>query len=461
MPMENIELTVEKKIKNNPVDEMDKRNHSIFKGAIDEFINLLNSQMDSFSIINNTLAMNVKTCANRFKKFINEKGVKIIADEGQRGVTYHVPLEQGSEFERSKDDLSSSIDAYILFPKNTIVAMVSLYDAFVADLLECAYVLQPQLLNSSEKEFSFSEIIQFGNLDKLKQHVIEKEVESVLRESHIKQFDILSKKFKLELTTDLPCFNDFVEITERRNLFVHTNGRVSSQYLKICRGRPIDHKEEDVQIGEELTATPMYVEHCYNVLFEIGVKLGQVLWRKLENDLENADDSLIEIGYDLIKSNKNSLACIILDFASKPYVKHFNKESEYVLCVNRALAYYLSDDKIASNNIVNSIDWSGTELKFRLASKVLLEEYDDAFELMKKIGKSDDMRFGYAEWPLFNNFRKTQSFKDIYKEIYGCDYEYNDSQPKKWEDIIQEAVDTIKESKEKQAKVQKDEKRGC
>ncbi len=133
--MENIELTVEKKIKNNPVDEMDKRNHSIFKEAIDEFINLLNSQMDSFSIINNTLAMNVKTCANRFKKFINEKGVKIIADEGQRGVTYHVPLEQGSEFERSKDDLSSSIDAYILFPKNTIVAMVSLYDAFVADLL--------------------------------------------------------------------------------------------------------------------------------------------------------------------------------------------------------------------------------------------------------------------------------------------------------------------------------------
>ena len=230
--------------------------------------------------------------------------------------------------------------------------------------------------------------------------------------------------------------------------------------MKICKERPIDHKEEDIQLGEELTATPVYVEHCYNVLFEIGVKLGQVLWRKLENNLEKADDSLIEIGYDLIKSKKYSLACIILDFASKPYVKHFNKESEYVLCVNRALAYYLSNDKKASNNIIKSIDWSGTELKFRLANKVLLEEYDDAFELMKRIGKSDYMRLGYAEWPLFNNLRKTQSFKDIYKEIYGCDYEYNDSQPKKWEDIIQEAVDTIKEGKEKQAKAQKEENAG-
>ena len=459
--MEKIEVTIENKSKSNQADVIDNGSPCLFKEAIDKFINLLNSQMDSFPIINNTMAMNVKTCANRFAKFLDEKDVKTTVDEEKNGVTYYVPLEHGKEFERLKDDLSCSVNAYSLISKNTIVAMVSLYDAFIADLLECAYVLQPQLLNASEKEFSFSEIIQFGSLDKLKQYVIEKDVESVLRESHIKQFDILSKRFKIELTADLPRFTDFVEITERRNLFVHTNGRVSSQYLKTCKGRPIDHKDDDVQIGEKLSATTMYVEHCYNILFEIGVKLGQVLWRKLENDLEKADDSLIEIGYDLIKSKKNSLACIILDFASKPYVKHFNKESEYVLCVNRALAYYLSDEKEASNNIIKSIDWSGTELKFRLASKVLLEEYDDAFELMKRIGKSDDMRFGYAEWPLFNNFRKTQQFKDIYKEIFGCEYEYNNSQPKKWEDIIQEAVDTIKESKEKQAKAQKDEKGGC
>ena len=459
--MENIELSIEKKTKNKQNELIDYESRCLFKEAIDKFINLLNSQMDSFPILNNTLAMNVKTCANRFTRFIEEKGVKTTVDEDKQDITYYVPLEQGNEFERLKDDLSCSVNAYCLIPKNTIVAMVSLYDAFIADLLECAYILQPQLLNSSEKEFSFSEIIQFGDLEKLKKHVIEKDVESVLRESHIKQFDILSKRFNVKLTSDLPRFNDFIEITERRNLFVHTNGRVSSQYLKTCKDRPFDHKDEDVIIGEELAATPMYIEHCYNILFEIGVKLGQVLWRNLENDLEKADDSLIEIGYDLIKSKKNTLACVILDFASKPYVKHFNKESEYVLCVNRALAYYLAGDKEMSNSIINSIDWSGTDLKFKLASKVLLEQYEDAFEIMKSIGKNEKMRFGYAEWPLFNEFRKAQTFKDIYKEIYGCDYEYNDSKPKKWEDIVQEAVDTIKESKEKQAKAKKDENTGC
>ena len=234
----------------------------------------------------------------------------------------------------------------------------------------------------------------------------------------------------------------------RSNLFVHTNGKVSSQYLKICKERPFDHKDVDIEIGEELFATPMYVEHCYNVLFEIGVKLGQVIWRKLENNLEEADDCLINIGYELIKSRKYQLACIIMDFSRKPYMKHFNKECEYVLCVNHALAYYLKGDKEKCKNIIENVDWSGTEGKFRLAYLVLVEKYDEAAEIMKSIGKNDNMRFAYAEWPLFNNFRKDQLFRDTYKDIYGKDYEYIEANPTKWEDVIQEAVNMIKESKE-------------
>lgn len=459
--MENQEIKIENSNDNNRISKYKNENCCLFREAINKYIDLLTSQMDSFPIIINTLAVNVKTSSNRFEKFLKDRGVKLTLEEENKSVTYNVPIECIREFERLKDELSRSIEAYVLIPRNTIVAMVSLYDAFIADLLESAYVLKPQLLNACEKEFSFSEIMQFENIEKIKHHVIEKDVESILRESHIKQFEILSNRFKVELTKDLPSYNDFVEITERRNLFVHTNGRVSSQYLKVCRDRPFDHKDKDVQIGEELSATPAYVEHCYNILFEIGLKLGQVLWRKLENDLEKADDLLINIGYDLIKSKKYSLACVILDFSSKPYVKHFNKESEYVLCVNRALAYYLQDDKEKCNSIINEIDWSGADLRFRLANKVLLEQYDEASDLMKKIGNNSDIRLGYAEWPLFNNYRKTQQFKDIFKEIFGCDFEYNDTQPTEWEDVIQEAANMIKEVKDKQAKAHKDENADC
>lgn len=434
------------------VNDSIKESQCVFWETINKYINLLNSQMDSFPIIINTLAANVKASASHFRSFVKENNITIEEKENSKEITYGVPIESGKEFERIQHALTHAVNAFSLMPKNAVVAMVSLYDAYLAELIECAYMIKPELLYACEKEFTFSEIIQYESIDKLKKHIIEKDVEAIIRESHIKQFDILSKKFKVELTKDLPSLDDFIEITERRNLFVHTNGKVSSQYLKMCKERPVDHKEEDVQIGEELYATPVYVEHCYKIMFEIGVKLGQVIWRKIENDLEKADDSLIDIGYELLKNNKYSLACVIMDFACKPYVKHYNKICEFVLTVNRALAYYLRGNKSKCNEIIKGIDWSGSELKFQLAYYVLLEKYNDAIIIMKKIGKNDDMCVGYAEWPLFNDFRKTQQFKDTYKDIYGREYQYKESQPTKWEDIIQEAVDMIKESKEHKSK---------
>ena len=85
--MENIELSIEKKTKNKQNELIDYESRCLFKEAIDKFINLLNSQMDSFPILNNTLAMNVKTCANRFTRFIEEKGVKTTVDEDKQDIT--------------------------------------------------------------------------------------------------------------------------------------------------------------------------------------------------------------------------------------------------------------------------------------------------------------------------------------------------------------------------------------
>ena len=66
---------------------------------------------------------------------------------------------------------------------------------------------------------------------------------------------------------------------------------------------------------------------------------------------------------------------------------------------------------------------------------------------MKSIGKNEEMRFAYAEWPLFTNFRKNQQFKETYKDIFGKDYQYTEIQQTKWEDIIQEASNMIRETK--------------
>lgn len=69
-------------------------------------------------------------------------------------------------------------------------------------------------------------------------------------------------------------------MTERRNLFVHCGGITSSQYLKVCEENNIILKESS--LGMKLGANRNYLMNSYKCLYEIGVKLTQVLWRKLK-----------------------------------------------------------------------------------------------------------------------------------------------------------------------------------
>lgn len=413
----------------------------VFAKAINKYINLLNSQMETFPLIMNTLVFKLKACYERLNDFIEKNHIE--KTENDDSVTIKVPFEFNKKFIKYNKEIYQSLSAIQLIPKNVVVAFVSIYDSFLSDIIEGIYKLRPELLNTCEKEYSFSDILKFGSIDEIKENIIEKEVESVLRESHSKQFEWLSKKLKVKLTEDLPNYEHFIEITERRNLFVHTNGKVSRQYLSIVPPKNDNNKE--IKLGETLEASPEYVIHCYNVLFEIGVKLGQVIWRKIDekNSLEEADDLLIDIIYDLLKNKKYNLGINLSEFATKEYIKDYNKASEYVKCVNKSLAYYLNGDKEKCLSIIQSVDWSATDYRYRLAAFVLEEKFDEACELMKSIGSSKDMMNAYREWPLFTNFRETDVFKNTYKEIYKTEFDYIEVQSLEWEDVIKEAINFI------------------
>ena len=151
-------------------------------------------------------------------------------------------------------------------------------------------------------------MLTYESIDEAKQRIIEKEVETVLRENHTTQFVWLEKKLNTTLRKDLPAFKNFIEITERRNLFVHNNGEVSCQYIRICKDNDILNSE--VKLGKQLSSDPAYITKCYNTLFEIGIKLGHVIWRKIvPSDRTKADEYLNNICFDLLKQkNMNWLS---------------------------------------------------------------------------------------------------------------------------------------------------------
>lgn len=425
-----------------------------FRREINTFIRHIEAQTDIVPLVMSLLSVKLVQESKHVDKYMKDNGLTLTLDEESGKKQLEIPAEKFKEFIKLHDKVETTSLAHDLLPINFVVSLVSQYDAFLGGLIKTMFLAKPELLNNSEKNMSFSELLKFKSIDEAQEFIIEKEVESVLRESHLKQFKWLETKLGMTLRKDLPSFSDFIEITERRNLFVHCNGVISRQYLDNCKENEV-REIDKLSIGEKLDAKPAYFNKCFITLFEIGVKLGHVTWRKLlpeEND--QADGNLNDICYELLLKGHYKLAINLLTFATDTLKKH-TQEFMCIFTVNKALAYYLSKKKDDCNKVLDKHDWSASNDKFKLAISVLKEQYHSATLLMKSIGDSNEHinKEAYRDWPLFSQFRKTDEFNTTYKEIFNEDLKYIEAKPKDLEDLLSELKQIKKEAREAEENV--------
>ncbi len=319
-----------------------------------------------------------------------------------------------------RKEVTRSTLAHKIVQRNYVVSLVSQFDSFLGSLIKTMYYLQPEKLNQSQKQLTFSNLLEFKNINDAREFIIEKEIETVLRDSHAAHFKWLEKQLGTPLTQDLPCWPIFIELTERRNLYVHNNGIVSNQYLDVCDEYGVSFSSRP-NTGEELDASLEYFRSAFECIFEIGVKLVQVMWRRIApDDLEEADLNLLEITFELILNGELKLAQTLLDFAEKNIKKFSSDEMKFNLILNRAQTYKWQGMQDECIKIVNGKDWSACNDVFKLASQVLLDKYDTALVLMKAVGPNNKQldKNAYRVWPIFNEFRKQQDFDAVFEEIF-------------------------------------------
>lgn len=383
-------------------------------------------QMSSRKRVLPTFAHACRTITDRTEKDLNKLIDTHAKDKtfNDQGRLESYVVEDG--FTKRHAILQRAFDDFAIFseslPKMAVVSVVSLFDAFLSRTLKNVYKAKPDILNSCTRQISFTELIEFGSIENAREFIIDKEIETLLRDSHISQFEWLSKRLDVKLTT-LPSWKDFIELTERRNLLVHADGRASMHYIETCKKYDIKIDQAIVP-GSRLTITPEYYMNACNCVAEIGLKLSQVLWRKLlPLELEDAEESYIDICFDLLIQHDYKLAEKLLSLSLEKAFKKVNAESGFYMTINLAIALKGQEKTKELKRLLNTIDFSALSSKFKLASFVLEDMHTEAACLMKKIGNSEEVtEANYTDWPLFRWFRKTDEFKKAFKEIYGSDF---------------------------------------
>jgi hypothetical protein len=259
-----------------------------------------------------------------------------VVDKDTQEKTYKIDNNKYFKYRRFSGRYQKARLAQQLVPRTFLVSLVSQFDAFLGRLIKLLFAIKPEVLDSSGSTITFSQLGGFGSFEAAKDYIIDKEIETVLRKNHAEQFDWLENRFGLKLRVNLPVWPTFIEVTERRNLFVHSNGIVSHQYIEICK-RHGEALDETVVPGKMLHVSRQYFETAHECLYELGVKLAQVLWRKLQSDdMENADGNLLSVGYELLEEGRYRLARCILDL-STGLKKHSKEEFRLSMIINSLL----------------------------------------------------------------------------------------------------------------------------
>lgn len=426
--------------------EETRKEESPYGKIILDYIKMVNGQIKIVPISNNIMTAKLLADTKKLQEFGTKNG-KSFNEDGKEG--FKMSVDSGIVFDRMMRNLGSSVLAYSMIGVNAVIGMVSKYDGFLSALTRQLFVDKPEILNGSDKDVKVSDIMNSTNLDELKEVIVEKEIESLLRKSHTEQLKTLENKLGMEIKPH-KLLPDFVEIMERRNLFVHCNGVVSRQYLSECKKYGYQVPEE-LKVGDLLEADHDYVINAYEVLFQVGIMLGFVLWYKLRPDEgEQLIDTLSDVAYELINDEEYNMALGVIDFAllNRSWGKEINYAQQLVFRVNKALAFHLRDLQDECVKIADSMDVTAANPKYHLAVAVLKKEYDHAYAIMKVIGDDRQMRVNYKTWPLFNIIRKEQGFLDTFKEIYKEEYECNDERLSDFEEVIKSAMEIVENSKQ-------------
>ncbi len=392
-----------------------------FEENLNNFIDNIDSLKNSLDLTMGLTAVTQKTNYSKMSDFIDKKAQK------KTSKSFILKREDIHHYKKIKKDIDITKASFKVIPASSLISLVSQFDAFIYKTIQIILHLKPEILNSSEKSLNFSSLAKLKSIKEAKNYMIEKEIESVLRNNHKEHFVWLEKKLDIQTLRSFSSWKDFIEITERRNLFAHCGGKISSQYITNCKehGIIIDKK---YKIGDKLEISADYLKSSYECLFEVGTKLTHVIWRKLKpKEIDLADTNLNnDICYKLIEKENYQLADVLLEFATEKSMKRSNVNTKNLFIINKALSKKLNNQEKIAAQILNDIDWRNSETAndFNLAKETILGNNKKALSLMEKIGKESKYidKTAYRTAPLFSKLRKSKKFKEIFKKIYKEDY---------------------------------------
>ena len=338
-----------------------------------------------------------------------------IREQDEKKILYTLKDSSLSEL----NDVANSANEYrkfaempIMHSNNTIIMLITRFEEFIADFLRILYEKFPKKY-LDKQTITYSEIAQIG-VDDVKQKIIEREIDSIMRQSYSEWFSIF-EEHKMNFENCATEYEQLKELYARRNIMVHNCAVVNESYIKNVPNTPY-------KCGEKLFADDAYINKAFESVKTI---IFCIMIEGIRIEKANKDsyvDNLFALAFnELVAKNYVTTKTVFFSLQKSPLI---DEKTKHMALVN----YWISEIAISGLKCVKTdiekFDVSALDKTFVVAKLVLLEKYQEATSYIEELYSKDELPFNAIEqWPLFIGYRNSSeyiTFKDSHSELRGA-----------------------------------------
>jgi hypothetical protein len=307
--------------------------------------------------------------------------------------------------------------------RNAVFAgLVASFDNVLASSVRVIIRKLPNILRDSGRAIPIDQILLAKDFASFQEKISEEIVEEVLFKARYAQIQWIESAVGVTLRGKLKSWPSFLEVCERRNVYIHNDSRVTPRYAERVEAQS-SGSGRVVEVGDRLSHDFQYLLNAADVLLEMSVLLIQKIAREIflpdEHVKKLLDQELNSVVYEQNFAGRYESASRIAQTVADGEISlgdYFHK----MLTVNHAVAQKNLGKTNRANKILDAVDWSSSMPEFQICVAAVKSDVDKVCELIPRIRDSDLVRpESFFEWPVFKGAIADERVVQVLFDTFG------------------------------------------
>ena len=352
-----------------------------------------------------------------------QKSIKSVK-EGEKEFNCQMQID-GNNYDALNRKIDETIYTQSLISNGVIVSLISIFDYYIRMMLKVTCDYLGDKFSNKDVEVKYNEIKYCDTIEKVRDYCIEKYLEGLFCGSHDKLFEEIKNKFNIENIKKSIHYKDLIFVAELRNIIVHNDSKTSITFKNRMTEFNIDYeKYEFIDEEEKIKLNPSQMKFVLDTLIynAVYVALQFVLQFNKRDKIQYEEflATVNEIALDYWKKKHIDLMIEIYDYL---IMISKNSSDKFLYTINKCVGLKALGKIENMQNLLESLDWSNCEDKFKFAKNCLLNKTPEAIAFLKRQENKEEWKYYLQIWPLCVDLIRTDEFIEEYRNIFGEDFE--------------------------------------